>query len=186
MRKTKFILHGGFTPGNTNEDNSAFYREILKDAPDDAKILLVPFAKDADRVESCMAKTAGEFNAVNEGKSLKFETATEENLIEQVKSADVIYFHGGRSLQLREVLKKYEDLGPHMQGKTVAGESAGANCLCTFFYSPTADVVSEGLGILPIKMSPHYKEEYKEKLDSVGPNLEKLCLPEYEHVVIYV
>jgi len=34
--KTKFILHGGFTKGKTDEDNEDFYKEILKDAPENA------------------------------------------------------------------------------------------------------------------------------------------------------
>lgn len=36
--KTKFILHGGFTKGKTEENNGEFYTEILKDAPELAKI----------------------------------------------------------------------------------------------------------------------------------------------------
>ena len=35
--KTKFILHGGFTKGKTEENNIGLYTEILKDAPEGAK-----------------------------------------------------------------------------------------------------------------------------------------------------
>ena len=60
--KTKFILHGGFTKGKTNEDNSKFYIEILKDAPEGVKILLVCFAKDDERVSETTTKVMAEFN----------------------------------------------------------------------------------------------------------------------------
>lgn len=86
--KTKFILHGGFTKGKTEENNGEFYTEILKDAPEGA-----------------------------------------------------------------------------------------------IFYSPSADKVDEGLGFLPLKIIPHYSENYKGKLDNVGQGLESLLLPEYEFKV---
>ncbi len=43
----------------------------------------------------------------------------------------------------------------------------------------------EGLGILPIKIIPHYKEEYKGMLDNVGQDLKEVLLPEYAHTVLF-
>lgn len=37
-----------------------------------------------------------------------------------------------------------------------------------------------GFLIWTIKICPHYKQEYKGKLDGVGIGLEELCLPEYQ------
>ncbi len=183
--KAKFILHGGFNPGQTNENNADFYKEILKDAPEGAIVLLVPFAKDADRIAPATQKVTSEFNSNKWQKDIKVKVANEEDFIEQLKSADIAYFHGGASLKLLEALKKYPDLEEALVGKTVAGESAGANVWSKYFYSPKADVVSEGLGILPIKMMPHYKKEYEGKLDGIGQDLEGLFLPEYEYKVFY-
>ena len=179
--KTKFILHGGFTKGRTDEDNSDFYAEILRDTNANPRILLVPFAKEPDRVIPAVEKITGEFNAVKGTKELDIDVANEKNFISQLDLADIAYFHGGRSLRLLEALKKYPELKNHLAGKVVAGESAGSNVWGTYFYSPRADQVSEGLGILPIKIIPHYQNEYEGKLDSVGADLEEVLIPEYEH-----
>jgi peptidase E len=183
--KTKFILHGGFNPGATTEDNSPFYTEILKDAPDNAKVLLVPFAKEPDRIIPATTKISGEFNKAKGDKNIEIEVANEKDFLQQLDSADVAYFHGGVSLKLFEALKKYPDLKEHIKGQIFAGESAGANVWARYFYSPKVDGVFEGLGILPLKICPHYKEEYKEKLDGVESNLETLLLKEYEYKVFY-
>jgi peptidase E len=178
--KTKFILHGGFNPGQLNEDNSDFYKEILKDAPKDAKILLVPFAKEADRAAISVDKITQEFNRNGGEKHISIAVANEEDFMRRLKDADVIYFHGGTSLKLLEALKRYPNLKEPLKGKIIAGESAGANVWSKFFYSPRADVVSEGLGLLPIKMIPHFKKEYEGKLDNIGEGLETVSLVEYQ------
>lgn len=177
---TKFILHGGFNPSQSDEDNTDFYREILKDAPQNAKVLSVPFAKDLDRVQISTERITKELNNVKQEKNITIEVATEERFIEQVQSSDVVYFHGGVSQKLLDILKNYPNLKEFLTGKTIAGESAGANVLATYFYSPKTDRVSEGLGILPLKVIPHFKKEYESKLDGVGEDLEVLCLPEYQ------
>lgn len=183
--KTKFILHGGFNTGQVGEDNSPFYKEILKEAPEGAKVLLVPFAKDADRIHLAVSKVSFEFNKNKTQKSIAIEVANEKDFMRQVQSANIIYLHGGKSLQLLEALQKYPDFGKILDGKTVAGESAGANVQCALFYSPQADGVFDGLGLLPLKIIPHYKKEYEGKLDGVRPDLEMLLLPEYEFRVFY-
>ncbi len=182
---TKFILHGGFDKNKTNEDNHLFYSEILKDTSDNTKILLVPFAKDEDRITPATEKISKEFRNVSEGKTLHITVATHDNFLNQLTDADVIYFHGGVSTKLLETLKPYGDLSSYFEEKTIAGESAGANILSTYFYSPHADQVLEGLKILPIRMIPHYTEDKKDKLSGHGDGLETLFLPEYEFRVFY-
>jgi peptidase E len=183
--KTTFILYGGFTPNEQHDGNADFSREILKYAPENPIVLLVPFAKESDRVIPTTERTTNELNAQKWQKNIRYEIATEEKFVEQINSADVIYFQGGASHRLLDVLKKYSDLGELLKGKIVAGDSAGANALSTFFYSPSSDEVCEGLGILLIKVIPHYKEEYQYKLDDAGTDLEKVFLPEYTYKVIY-
>lgn len=184
--KTKFILHGGFTKGKTEENNEDFYKEILKDAPENAQILLVPFAKEPDRIPIATERVKQEFVKQKWQKSVGFEIATEENFVEQSKNSDVIYFHGGTTIKLLEALRKFQPLKDLLDGKIVAGESAGANVFGKFFYSPSEDKVNEGLGFLPLKIIPHYSEQYKGKLDNVGEDLELLALPEYEFKVFEI
>ncbi len=181
--KTKFILHGGFAKGKTDEDNSKFYTEILKNTPEKARVLLVCFAKDDDRISDATTRVTAEFNKNKWQKEITFEIASNESFFEQIKSSDIIYFHGGRTLKLLEALKQFPDFRNLFDGKTVAGESAGANVWGRYFYSPNSDSVGEGLGFLPIKIIPHYTEQYKGKLDNVGKDLEELDLPEYEYKV---
>ena len=183
--RTKFILHGGFTPGKQDEDNREFYSEILKDSPEKPKILLVCFAKDEERVIPATTKVMAEFNKNKGQNELFFEVASEGSFVKQVESADIVYLHGGISLKLLDVLKRYPHLGELFKGKIIAGESAGANVLGQVFYSPSSDSVSEGLGLLPVKVIPHYSEQYKEKLDNIKPELETLALPEYQFKVFY-
>ena len=184
--KTKFILHGGFTKGKTDEDNSKFYKEILNDAPEGARILLVCFAKDDERIQSATNKVMTEFEKNKWQSTISFEIANQDRFEEQVKCSEVIYFHGGITLKLLEILKQYENLKKLLIGKIVAGESAGANVFGKFFYSPNADLAEKGLGFLPIKIIPHYCKKYSHKLDNVGENIELVLLPEYYFKVFNV
>lgn len=183
---TKFILHGGFTPKNENEDLSDFYKEMLKDAPKDANVLIVPFAKDIERVIPSSERVKRELNENKWQVNLNIEVANEENFIEQIKSGDVIYFQGGKTLRLLEALKRFPNLESLLREKIVAGDSAGANVFGELFFSPSANGVFEGLGILPFKIIPHYKDEYKNIFDDIqDPTLEDLFLKEYEYKVFY-
>ncbi len=184
--KTIFILYGGFNPQEPNPRNFEFSQELLKEAPENAKVLIVPFAKETDRIAPTRERVSAELNNAKLQQNIIIEGATEENFLEQVKSADVIYFQGGSSSKLLSVLKKYPNLKDSLQGKIVGGDSGGGNVLCKFFYSPKTDTVNEGLGILPVKMIPHFKEEYRNKLDSVSPDLDTVLLPEYTYKVIVV
>ena len=59
--------------------------------------------------------------------------ANEKSFAEQTKSANVIYFNGGTTLKLLESLKKIPTLKNSLNGKIIAGESAGANVFGKFF-----------------------------------------------------
>lgn len=179
---TKYVLHGGFTPGQNKDDY--FYQEILKDAPQEPKILLVYFAKEEDRVALNRDEDVGQFNKNRGGRVLKFETANKESFIKQILNSDVVYLHGGHSGKLLEALKEYPKLKKSFEGKIVAGDSAGANVLAEAFYSKSIGV-SDGLGIIPIKLISHYLVENKDKLNHIKQNLETVFLPEYETKVVY-
>jgi len=181
--KTKLILHGGFDRGRKEEDSSDFYAEILKDLPEKAKVLIVPFAKDLDRIPDSTKKVMAEFNKAKSQEDLNFEIAKKESFIKQIKSADAVYIQGGVTEKLLETLKEFPDFKESIKGKVVAGESAGANIFGRTAYSPHADKLLEGLGVLPLKIIPHYSEKYKDIFKNVEPNLETLRLSEYEYKV---
>lgn len=185
MALTKYILHGG-EAAIINTENDKFYQEILKTAPEKAKILLVYFAKEADRIPKNKAEDIDSFTRNNIGKDLSFEVAEEEKFIEQIKNSDIIFIHGGSTIKLMNSLKNFTDLNSLFTGKIVAGESAGANALSFCCYSPSADAVVEGLGIIPVKTIPHYKPGDEEKFKGIRPEIASLFLPEFKYKVFEV
>ncbi len=118
--KTKFILYGGFNPNNQTDNNDSFYREILNDSKKEPSILIVPFAKSADRIPATSEIVIKEFNKNNLEKNLHFQIADEGSFTKQVKASDIIYFQGGSTLKLIEVLKKFPNLSEVLKGKIVA------------------------------------------------------------------
>lgn len=178
---TKFILHGGFA-GHVNEQNDSFFREILKDTPDKLKVLLVYFAKEIDRVPVSEKEDIVQFERNKENKDIFFQVADEKSFAEQVKSADIIYFHGGNTLKLLETLKKFPGLKELLAGKVVAGESAGAYVLSSVFYSKTENGLYQGLGFVPVKIICHYIGENEDKLAD-NQELETLLLSDYQYKV---
>ncbi len=185
MTKTKFVLYGGFNPKEVTPRNFEFSQELLREAPENARVLVVPFSKEPDRITPTRERVSNELNAAKWQQSISIEGATEEKFMDQIQNADVIYFQGGSSSKLLEVLKKYPGLKDALVGKTIGGDSGGGNVLCAFFYSPKTETVTEGLGILPLKMIPHFKEEYRSAFDALAPELESVLLPEYTHKVFY-
>ncbi len=185
--KTKYILHGGFTPKTAQEDD-AFFKEMLKDAPQNPKILLVYFAKEKDRIAKNREEEIAQFEKNKGDKILSFETANEKEFPDQVVRSDVIYLHSGRSVKILETLSKFQGLGKLFEGKTLAGDSAGANVLSVCFYSRASDEIFEGLGILPIKLIPHYSEDQNKKLQELKkrhPEAETVILSEYQTKIFY-
>jgi len=172
--KTKFILHGGLI-GGINSYSDLFFKEILKDAPENPNVLLVLFAKEADAAPTSKARDMADFEKNSGGKKIIFQEADEKNFTEQLKSADVVYFHGGSTAKLLKALQVFPNLKDSLGGKIVAGESAGVYVLSTLFYSKTMGGLFAGLGIIPVKTICHYTGENKEELTG-NDNLEILLL----------
>ena len=180
--ETKFILHGGFAKGS-EQANDSFFSEVLKSAPKETKILLVYFAKEPDSIEKSKEEDLKQFNRNKGNRNLSFIVANTNSFPDQIRSSNVVYLHGGHSGKLLDTLKDYSNLKELLDGKIVAGDSAGANVLTSAFYSQKIGV-SEGLGLIPIKIISHYLEENKHRLDHIKPELETLFLSEYEFKVL--
>ncbi len=179
---TKYILHGGFA-GHVNEQNDKYFKEVLKTTSRKVNILLVYFAKELDRIPKNKAEDVYQFERNRGRKRVKFEVAEENTFLEQVNCADVVHFHGGDTLKLLSTLLKFPNLKEMFEGKIIAGESAGAYVLSTYFYSKTSGGVFQGTGLVPVKTICHYEGVNKEKLDGVGEGLELLLLADYEYKV---
>ncbi len=179
---TKFILHGGFTR-HENELNRSFFEEFAKDVPDGGEVLLVYFAARYHDTQEVFEEMSTKFLNQAKGKHLTFTKATRENFIAELARASAVYFHGGDTNKLLEILKTYPDLKPYMEGKAIAGSSAGAYVLAELGASHSEDRMREGLGIVPLRVICHYESPEQPPaegavalLKETRQNLELVCL----------
>jgi peptidase E len=132
---------------------------------------------------------------LNQNKIIHFHTASKENFIKELKVADVVYVRGGNTSKLVAELKKTTDFNDLIQGKVVAGSSAGALALAKYYFSQDEDSISEGLGILPAKMITHfglpnnYNQSFEPELKTLQEykkeeSLKTIALRETEFVII--
>lgn len=184
--KTKIILHGGFDPEKADEGAPNFHIELLNSTPNGGVVLIVPFAKENDRVLIGVERTINDFNRLTQRKDIRYVIANEFDFENQVSEADTIYFLGGSSSKLLRVLNNYNNISDRLYGKVIAGDSAGANVLTSFFYSKSTNTTEKGLGLLPIKFIAHYKEENLYKFDSENNGMEEVFLKEYEFKIFKI
>ena len=69
--KTKFVLHGGFDKerGFVQEDDE-FFKAMLKDTPEDIRVLLVYFAEKDEIVQARFEQDKDQFNKIREAKKI--------------------------------------------------------------------------------------------------------------------
>ncbi len=183
---TKYILHGGFTRKD-NDSNRAFYKELVRDVPDGSTVLLVYFAsREQDNSEKFKEHVESIKNQSGE-KNFNFLMATRDNFLDQIKQSSALYFSGGSTNKLIDVLRTYPDLKPLVEGKTVAGTSAGAYALARFGPSHDEEKVREGLGLVPVRVICHYEspdlppnEKAVSLLQETAPELELVPLRDFE------
>jgi peptidase E len=180
--KTKYVLCGGFASG-PDPRRAPFFAEMLAGAPDKAKVLLVYFARDPEKVSA--ADDRDYFEAARrEGQTLVFSLADENAFLEQAKSADIIFLRGGNTQRLLAALSGFGNLAEHFRGKTVGGESAGAYALSKTFYSKSSGGLFEGLGLVPVNTICHYAGQGAEKLPE-GNGASALLLADFERYVFW-
>ena len=184
---TKYILHGGFTRED-NESNTAFFEEFGKDIPNNGKVLLVYFAS---RTEEGLKESyewhVKKLKEIFTNKNLNICIATKENFIDELKQSDAVFFNGGSTNNLLNVLRTYPNLRPLVKNKTVAGSSAGAYILATLGASHHEEAVREGLGFIPIRVVCHFEspklppsQASVEVLEKTRQDLEIVYLKDYE------
>lgn len=183
--KTKFILHGG-NAQEMNEDNNLFFCEILKDFPNEVNVLLVQFSVTEEKQEIYKQRHINQFEKARENRKINYQIAIVDNFIQQIKWANVIYFCGspGGTLRLLSILNKF-NLKDLFKGKTVAGESAGANCLASFCFSKSGGIL-QTLGFIQVRIIPHYEIGIEKKLDGIHEELKLLLLPNYKFKVFLI
>lgn len=182
--KTKFVLRGGFNPGEGSR-NDAFFKEILETAPQKANVLLVYFAKEKDRVDFNKKEDIEQFEKNKGNRALFFEIADEKIFEDQIKRANIVYLHGGLSTKLLSALEPFTDLKEMFEGKIIAGDCAGANVLCRSFYSEILETTFNGLGILPFNIICHYALTHPDRLTNKDSDTDVLYLSSYQYRVYW-
>lgn len=113
--------------------------------------------------------------------------AKADNFLNELEWADVVYLCGssGGTPRLLNVLNKFDGLISLFRGKTVAGESAGANCLASFCFSKSGGIL-QTLGCVPVRIIPHYETGMEKMLNNFHEELELLLLPNYKFKVFVI
>jgi peptidase E len=157
LRMTKFIFHGG-GEGRGEDAHDGFFREIIDNLPNKAKVLCVYFAVPDEQVEEKHQVYVDFFSRNNaDNKEIELKIASRDNFMEELDWADAVYFRGGGTEKLLEQIGKYSNFKEELLKKElVAGSSAGVYFLCNYGLSSRRDVTHKGLGILPIKAHCHY------------------------------
>lgn len=90
----------------------------------------------------------------------ELELADENVFTEQVKNSDVIFLRGGHTSPLMNLLTRNTNWLQELDGKVLAGTSAGAEAISKYYFVTKTNRNGEGLGLLPIKFIPHWKSIY--------------------------
>ena len=156
---TKYIFHGGYTQTN-NELNRTFYEEITRDIPDGGAVLLCYFASPDENNSNRFREDSDRLKEQSHGKNLTFLLANERDFVEQLKQANALYIRGGSTPKLLGILRKFPNFKDNLDGKTVAGSSAGAYAIArysAFHDDESGGQIREGLGLLPLRVVCHYE-----------------------------
>ena len=185
---TKYILHGGNTREN-NQDNNGFYKEMAAGLSGEVKILLNYFARSEREIEVLSQQDVYKFKTNNPNRILNFIIASLENFAQELLNCDVLYMRGGSTELLLDGLSKTKNIRELFNGKVISGSSAGAYALCKYYFGNDSRKVGEGLGILDLKTYCHFDEQKDKDVVSAIKNYKEdlpiLVLPNYKWQVFY-
>jgi hypothetical protein len=156
---TRFILVGGY-PRKAPDRGRAFSEELVSDFQEPVKLLLCYFARPADSWEQNFDEDKDFFSKHLPGKDIEFKAASVEHFIGELAWANALYIRGGEMAPLYERLAQSSGWETRLDGKTIAGSSAGAHALTKYNHKLDSDELDEGLGILPYKVLVHYRSDY--------------------------
>lgn len=178
---TKFILHGGYTQ-RQSELNRQFFAQTTKEVPNGGTVLVVYFARPTKEWKELLQQDRQNFLTHADGKDVNVLMASEDGFLDQVRTSDAVYIRGGDPDKLMATLKRSFELSKLLCGKIVAGSSAGAYAISTFYWSNTKQGVCKGLGWAPVKVICHFdgKQTTIDTISKVSPDLELVVLQDCE------
>jgi hypothetical protein len=164
---TKYVLNSGGLRNNP-QGATKFFAELLAGKGDNPKVLLCLFAQPREIWETKFEQYTNDFkNYLPQGVKPEYTMAFPDKFAEQVKAADVIYCHGGDDHLVQYWFKKV-GVPEVWEGKTVGTNSASTNALAKHYWTCDWRELGHGLGVLPIKVLPHFESDFGND-DSRGP-----------------
>lgn len=192
---TKYILVGGYL--HKALDGGKSFCEELANGIDrnPIRVLDCLFARQEEIWPEKFKNDRNFF--LRNSEKFELELALPDKFLEQVKRSDVIFFQGGETRTLLSVLSGIKDWLKYIEGKVIVGSSAGAEIISKYYSVGETMNIGEGLGLLPIKVIPHWKSESDydpegrinwddlfDKLQSYKENLKIVTLKEGEFLAV--
>lgn len=163
---TKYILVGGYLH-KSEDKGKAFIEELVKGFDKKpVKILDCMFARSRDSWEAKMIEDQELFFKYI--KDFELILALPEKFTEQVKEADVIFLRGGHTQALFDLLNADTSWIKELDGKVLAGTSAGAEVIAKYYCVVKTMRVGDGFNLVPVKFIPHWKSDYEGIIDWDG------------------
>ena len=142
------------------DGGKAFCEELVKGFPEPVKILECIFAMPPERWEEKLASDKAFFAKNLSATKYELQLADPSTFTQQVQWANVVYLRGGETARLMSALAQTKGWSDHLNGKTVAGSSAGADALSKYYYCLDHLKLGEGLGLVSVKVLVHYQSNY--------------------------
>lgn len=191
----RIILAGGYLH-KAPDEGKYFCEELIRGKSRTVRILICMFARLREVWDETYARDIEFFHTFLPEVTMAFELAEYENFIDQVGRADIIYLRGGSSEELVRALEEKAEWKKYLEGKTIAGSSAGADALSTFYFGLHDSKIRKGVGLALVKVIPHFKSDYHgwefnwdgalQELKDFGDELPVFALGEGEFKVVEI
>lgn len=164
---TKYVINSGGLRNNIPEAKK-FFTEVVKGLGSEPSILFCFFAQTREDWEEVFPNYIKGFQEwLPAGIKPKFELALPDTFEKQISESDAVYIHGGDDHLLKYWFSQFAIPGI-WRNKVIATNSASTNILAKSFWTCDWRRCFDGLGVLPIKVIPHYKSAFG-KNDPRGP-----------------
>lgn len=196
----KVILNGGY-PDKAPDGGLAFCKEITEGFHRPVRILECLFGRENNTWDLALKKDVELFRKVLTGVQVEFRIANKVTLVDQIGWADVVYFRGGDTQRLYDILSAIPQWQDALEDKVVVGSSAGAYILSeVYVHAAEKPETRKGFGLVQVKTVAHYRStffhngdcdearQYWDKVDELlensDPHLEMMKLREGEFRVL--
>lgn len=152
---TKYILVGGY-PYKAKDGGKAMCREATSGLKGPINILICLFARKKNEWAKLFKENVNFFKKNLPGQELVFNLAQENKFIQQIETSNLIYFSGGDTTDLVNVLNRIDGWEKKIAGKNVMGSSAGTDIFSKYNYDLEFFKISKGYGLVPVKTIVHF------------------------------